>query len=132
MPEGRPIVVRPDQGGTPPGPPTPGMERRELFAHDDSWVGWVATQAGLAGGWHNHGERESHIYVLRGSVTIEYGPGGREQVTAAAGDYIFNPAGVVHREITGPEEPAELFVVRVGTGPQTVNVDGPGVDPERT
>jgi uncharacterized RmlC-like cupin family protein len=129
MERDRPIVVRPDQGGAPPGTPTPGMDRRELFDHEDSWVGWVQTDAGLAGGWHHHGERDSHIYVLRGTVTIEYGPGGREQLTAAAGDYIFNPARIVHREITAPNEPAEFFVVRVGTGPQTVNLDGPDTDP---
>jgi uncharacterized RmlC-like cupin family protein len=125
MERDRPIVIKPDQGGAPPGTPTPGMDRRELFDHEACWVGWVQTDAGLAGGWHHHGERDSHIYVLRGAVTIEYGPGGREQLTAAAGDYIFNPARIVHREITAPNEPAEFFVVRVGTGPQTVNVDGP-------
>jgi uncharacterized RmlC-like cupin family protein len=106
------------------------MDRRQLFNHDDRWVGWVQTDAGLAGGWHHHGERDSYIYVLRGSVTIEYGPTGRERVTAAAGDFIFNPARMVHREISAPEEPAEFFVIRVGTGPQNVNVDGPGADPD--
>jgi uncharacterized RmlC-like cupin family protein len=50
-------------------------------------------------------------------------------VRAAAGDFVFNPAGMVHREITEPGEPAELFVVRVGTGAQNVNVDGPDADP---
>jgi uncharacterized RmlC-like cupin family protein len=129
MERDRPIVVRAGEGTAPSGPPTPGMDRRELLDHEDCWVGWVRTDAGLAGGWHHHGERDSHIYVLRGTVTIEYGPGGREQLTAAAGDYIFNPARSVHREITAPNEPAELFVVRVGTGPQTVNVDGPDGDP---
>jgi uncharacterized RmlC-like cupin family protein len=107
------------------------MDRRELFDHENCWVGWVRTDAGLAGGWHHHGERDSHIYVLRGAVTSEYGPGGREQLTAAAGDYIFNPARMVHREITAPNDQAEFFVVRVGTGPQTVNLDGPDPDPDR-
>jgi uncharacterized RmlC-like cupin family protein len=63
--------------------------------------------------------------VLRGAVTVEFGPGGAERVTAVAGDFIFNPANMVHREITSAEEPAEFFVVRIGPGPQTVNVDGP-------
>ena len=125
MERDRPIVVRPDEGGAPSGPPTPGMDRRQLFDDDDCWVGWVRTDAGLPGGWHHHGEHDSHIYVLRGTVTIEFGPGGREKVTARAGDYIFNPARIVHREITAPNEPAELFVVRVGTGPQTVNLESP-------
>jgi uncharacterized RmlC-like cupin family protein len=105
------------------------MDRRQLLDHEDRWVGWVRTDAGLAGGWHHHGARDSYIYVLRGRVTIEYGPAGREQVTAVAGDFIFNPARMVHREITAPGDPAEFFVVRVGTGPQNVNVDGPDPDP---
>jgi uncharacterized RmlC-like cupin family protein len=104
------------------------MERRQLFDHEDRWVGWVRTAAGLAGGWHHHGGRESYIYVLRGSVRIEYGAAGRDAVTAAAGDFIFTPARLVHREITSPDDPAEFFVVRVGSGPQTVNVDGPEGD----
>ncbi|HEX5827774.1 MAG TPA: hypothetical protein VFY23_09660 [Candidatus Limnocylindrales bacterium] len=48
---------------------------------------------------------------------------------ASAGDFIFNPARMVHREITAPGEQAEFFVVRVGSGPQNVNVDGPDPDP---
>ena len=32
---------------------------------------------------------------------------------------------MVHRETTTPEGPAEAFLVRVGSGPQNVNVDGP-------
>ncbi len=127
MEQARPIVVRPDGGVQPAGPPTPGMDRRQLLDQEGCWVGWVRTDAGLAGGWHHHGARDSYIYVLRGTVTIEYGPAGGERVTAVAGDFIFNPARMVHREITAPDEPAELFVVRVGTGPQNVNVDGPDV-----
>ncbi len=127
MEQARPMVVRPGEGVQPAGLPTPGMDRRQLLDHEDCWVGWVRTDAGLAGGWHHHGARDSYIYVLRGTVTIEYGLAGLERVTAVAGDFIFNPARMVHREITAPDEPADLFVVRVGTGPQNVNVDGPDV-----
>ena len=92
-------------------------------------MGWVQTEAGLAGGWHHHGDRDSYVYVLRGSVTIEYGAGGQGRVRAVAGDLIFNPPRVVHREITGADEAAELFVVRIGPGPLNVNVEGPDADP---
>jgi uncharacterized RmlC-like cupin family protein len=101
------------------------MDRHQLFDHEDRWVGWVRADAGMAGGWHHHGDRDSYIHVLRGSVTIEYGTGGRQGVTAVAGDFIFNPKQMVHREITAPGEPSEFFIVRIGTGPQNVNVDGP-------
>lgn len=124
----RPIVVRATAGEAAPGPATPGMERRQLLDEGGAWVGWVRAEAGLAGGWHHHGDRASYIYVLSGSVTIGFGPGGNDEVRAVAGDFILTPARMVHREITSPGEPAEFFVVRVGTGPQNVNVAGPDPD----
>jgi uncharacterized RmlC-like cupin family protein len=120
----RPIVIRADQGTIAPGPPTPGMERRQIMEGGTTWVGWARTEPGLAGGWHHHGDRDTYVYVVSGDLSIDYGPGGREHVEATAGDMIFNPARMVHRETTGAQ-PAEVFLVRVGTGPQTVNVDGP-------
>jgi uncharacterized RmlC-like cupin family protein len=101
------------------------MDRRQIMERGDAWVGWVRTDAGLAGGWHHHGDRDSYVYVLRGSVTIDYGPGGRDTVNATEGDTIFNPARLVHRETTTPDGPAEFFVVRIGPGALNVNVEGP-------
>ena len=120
----RPIVIHAAEAPPPPGPPTPGMDRRQLVEDDDTWAGWVRTQPG-AGGWHHHGERDSYIYLIKGVMTIEYGPGGGKRVTARAGDFIFNPRRMVHREITEGDAPAELFVVRRGIGPQNINVDQP-------
>lgn len=125
MEQARPIVIRASQGAVTPGPPTPGMDRRQILDHPNVWVGWVRTDAGLAGGWHHHGDRDTYVYLVSGALTIDYGPGGRDHVQASAGDVIFNPARMVHRETTTPEGPAEAFVVRVGPGPQNVNVDGP-------
>jgi uncharacterized RmlC-like cupin family protein len=118
-----PIVVRPDEGI--PGPATAGMERRTLFDRDGRWAGWIRTDAGVSGGWHHHGGHDSYIYVLAGSLTMDFGPGGRESVQAGPGDFIFNPAHVIHRETTSPDGEVEAFVLRVGEGPQVVNVDGP-------
>ena len=120
-----PALVRFTEAEPPAAPPTPGMDRRQLLEHDDRWFGWVETDAGIAGGWHHHADRDSYVYVLRGAVTIEYGAGGTKRLTGHAGDLIFNPARLIHREITGGDEPAQLFVVRIGPGPLNVNVDGP-------
>lgn len=121
----RPIVVRANEGPAAPGAPTGGMDRRQIMERGETWVGWVRTAAGMAGGWHHHGDRDSYVYVLRGSVTIDFGPGGRDSVTATEGDMIFNPARMVHRETTSAGAPAEFFVVRVGPGDLNVNVPGP-------
>ena len=119
----RPLVVHPEEGVL--GPATPGMERRQLFERGDDWAGWIRTDAGVVGGWHHHGGHDSYIFVLKGTLTIDFGPGGGESVEARAGDFIFNPAHLVHRETTSPDGDVEAFVVRVGEGPQVVNVDRP-------
>ena len=108
----------------PPGPPTPGMDRREIANVGETWIGSVETAPGYAGGWHHHGERASYIYVVRGELRMEYGPGGGEAITAHAGDVIVNPARLVHREIT-PGDSVLAVVIRVGSGPLNVNVEGP-------
>ena len=80
-----PSIIRAAEAAPSPGPPTPGMDRRQLLEHDDRWFGWVRTDAGTDGGWHHHGDRDSYVYVLRGAVRIDFGPGGREHVEAARG-----------------------------------------------
>lgn len=126
MQQPRPFVVRPHQAI--PAPASPGMERRQLYEGDGRWAGWIRTDAGTAGGWHHHGANDSYIYILSGALTIDYGPDGSESVEASAGDFIFNPANLVHRETTSPAGDVEAFVVRVGSGPHLVNVDGPDPD----
>lgn len=125
MDDRRPIVVRSADALPSPGPATAGMERREILVDGDRWIGWVKTDAGMAGGWHHHAERDSYVYVISGSIDVEFGPGGNERVTGRPGDVIVNPRGVIHREVTGSDGPAELLVMRVGPGPLTVNVEGP-------
>jgi len=122
------MVVRQADAAVPPGPPTPGMERRRLLEHEDRWIGWVRTEPGVASGWHHHGDRDTYVFLISGSIEIEYGPGGRERITPSAGDVGYIPLRTVHREITGTDGPGEAFVIRIGAGPQNVNVEGPDPD----
>jgi len=74
----RPRVVRETDRILAPGPATPGMVREVAFTDEDRWVGHVRTEPGVRSGWHHHGETDTYFYVLRGSIEIEFGPGGRE------------------------------------------------------
>jgi uncharacterized RmlC-like cupin family protein len=76
-------------------------------------------------GWHHHGDHETVIYVLTGSLRMEFGPGGAETVEAAPGDFLHVPRGAVHREANPSAEAADIVVVRAGRGESTVNVEGP-------
>ena len=122
-----PIIISAAGAAPPPGPATPGMERRELLDAGDRWFGYVRTEPRMAGGWHTHGDRDSYIFLVRGSIHVDSGPRGRDRVTAHAGDLVLVPARTVHREVTDGEA-AEAFLLRIGPGPLNVNVDGPDPD----
>jgi mannose-6-phosphate isomerase-like protein (cupin superfamily) len=120
----RPTVVSASQRLAPAAHQTGGMRREQAFAGDDRWVGFVTSEPGEWSGWHHHGQTDTYFYVLRGSVEFEFGDHG-ETVEVNAGDFCHVPKEVVHRERPRPGERAELVLVRIGSGPTVVNVDGP-------
>ena len=109
-------------------PEPPGTERRRYLDRDGRWVGWagwIQNEAGAVSAWHHHATNDTHVYVIRGSVTIDFGPGGVESIVAAAGDFFIVPAQTIHRETTSHDSDLEAFVVRVGGEPEHIDVDGP-------
>jgi len=105
--------------------PTPGKVREEAIAVDGLWSGLVRTQPGVASGWHHHGNHDTAVYVIEGSVRIEFGPGGGQALEAGPGDFVRIPRGIVHREVNVGSTASQEVITRSGTGPLTVNVDGP-------
>ena len=124
MTSARPVVLRPNEAM----PQSPGSERRHFHDLDGRWVGWagwIQNEAGDVSGWHHHAVNETHVYVIRGSVTVEFGPGGRDRIVAGAGDFFIVPSSTVHRELTSADSDLEAFVIRVGGEPEEVAADGP-------
>lgn len=116
-------VHHPDDGL--PGQPTPDAERRQQWERDGRWAAWIRNDAGDVSGWHHHAANATYVYVSRGSLTMEFGPGGAESVVARGGDFIVVPPLTIHRETTGPDADLEAFVIRIGGEPEHVNVGGP-------
>lgn len=108
------------------GQPTQGIVREQAVQTEGMWAGFARTDAGMVSGWHHHGEYESAIYVLTGSLRMEFGQGGEERFDAAPGDFVFVGKGVVHRESNPSAEQSTIVVVRAGEGDPVTNVDGPG------
>ena len=108
-----------------PGGGTPGMVRRQAVATPGMWAGLVETEPGGVSGWHHHGEYESTIHVVAGGMRMESGPGGRDVLEAAPGDFIYVPPHVVHREGNPTGQPGVAVVFRAGRGDPVFNVEGP-------
>jgi uncharacterized RmlC-like cupin family protein len=105
--------------------PTPGKTREEAIAIDGLWSGLVRTEPGVASGWHHHGEHDTSVYIVEGNVRIEFGPGGAQALEGGPGDFVHIPKHLVHREVNAGTTPSLEILSRSGTGPLTVNVDGP-------
>ena len=104
---------------------TAGMVREEALRTPALWAGVVFTEPGRFSGWHHHGTHESVIYVVRGAVQLECGPGGKTTLHAGPGDCIYVPRGEIHREGNDGFEESEIVVIRSGDGELVVNVAGP-------
>jgi uncharacterized RmlC-like cupin family protein len=120
----RPDVVRRDERRPASGLPA-GSAGEEAYADPNGWVGFLSLEPGAASGWHHHGEWNSYACVLRGVLRWEFGPGGGDAIEVGAGDTGRMPARLVHRDVSAGDETLELILFRAGTGPLTVNVDGP-------
>lgn len=102
-----------------------GMVREEAVTTPGMWGGVARTVPGADSGWHHHGDYESSIYVISGVVRMESGPGGSSVMEAGPGDFLYVPPGAIHRETNPGSVESQLVVVRGGSGPPVINVDGP-------
>ncbi|MDN5798281.1 MAG: cupin domain-containing protein [Intrasporangium sp.] len=101
------------------------MSRQVALHTETMWSGTVDTDAGAVSGWHHHGEHDTTLYIVAGRMRLESGPGGRSVVEAGPGDFLRVPAGAIHRESNPGDEASRAVIVRCGSGPPTINVEGP-------
>lgn len=68
---------------------------------------------GMVGPAHTHAEHETAVYVLEGEALIRWGTGLEHEVRAAAGDFVFVPAGMPHQAINpSASEPCRTVIAR--------------------
>lgn len=54
--------------------------REQAIAVDGLWSGPVRTEPGVTSDLHHHGEYDTSVYVVEGTVRVEFGPGGAQAV----------------------------------------------------
>ena len=106
-------------------PQTPSLTRRQAFASEGVWIGVATMEAHSVTGWHHHGNHTTYVYVASGHPRIESGPGGRDVLEAAPGDFVKIPTRTIHRESNRRKEKGLLIVFRLGSGPTVENTEGP-------
>lgn len=116
---------------------TSGMTRlagvaRETSGAQHLWMGFVTMKEGAESGAHHHGRCESAIYIISGQIRFLWG-GRLEHVSdASAGDFIFVPPHLIHKEINPSEsEPVDMIVARDSAEAIVVNVDRPDTKPRK-
>tara|TARA_B100000614_G_C14486301_1_gene468843 strand:- start:488 stop:883 length:396 start_codon:yes stop_codon:yes gene_type:complete len=110
-------------------PTSPDFVWQRFSGFTDQWFGWaekISSKPGDTSSWHYHPTSTTYVYVIKGSVTINFGPSGEEAFTAASGDFFIIPPNVIHRESTDSEVTLEAFVVRIGELPKEIEVEDPG------
>jgi uncharacterized RmlC-like cupin family protein len=80
------------------------------------WMGQTHVKPGMQSGNHHHGEAETAIYVVSGSpefVFLDPDSGAERRVVAQAGDYLFIPPYLPHREENNqPDSEAVVVIAR--------------------
>jgi quercetin dioxygenase-like cupin family protein len=107
---------------------TDDVSRQVVFETEDALVVRSRVAGGVTTGWHHNGDRHVYGYVVAGSATLEYGPGGERSVALDAEAFVYVPPHTVRRVANPTDEDWVVVVAFVGSGPPAVSVDGP--DPE--
>jgi len=108
---------------------TPGMTRvagvsAATCGSSGVWMGQFTNEPGFRSGAHHHGDAESAIYVLSGRLRMRWGDRLEHEAKAAAGDFIFVPARLVHQEINVSESEGVVGILaRGGQENVVVNVE---------
>jgi uncharacterized RmlC-like cupin family protein len=99
---------------------TPGMRRvaavdQASCGSEKLWVGVVSVEPATSTGAHHHGDCDSVVCITDGRITIRWGERLEHRAEAAAGDFMYIPANLVHQEINESDsEAVDSIVIRSG------------------
>ena len=121
------IIHVPD-GSMTDGPNTPGQPRQTAFETQGLWAGVTTVIAkDTPSQWHHHADHDTVMYMLDGSIRVDWGETGEKSVDMHPGDFAFIKRGAIHRaQLINDSKSCSFAVVRIGLGETVINVDGPG------
>jgi quercetin dioxygenase-like cupin family protein len=107
------------------GQSSPGIARHIAFKGEDFQVIRSRIDPGTASGWHHHQDYDVYGYVVSGTVRLEAGSDGKDDVSLGPGDFFYLPAHTIHREVNpSADKEQELILFLRGAGSMVANVEG--------
>lgn len=106
-----------------------GMARREAISQlacgsQAIWMGETVMAPHSVSASHHHGKSETGIYVVAGHPEFVFRDEGSEvRLATGAGDYVYVPPMVAHREENPGDQPAIVVVARTSGAAIVVNLD---------
>ena len=83
---------------------------------------------GEVSAWHHHDINDTYLHLVSGKANFEFGVAGTERVEAFEGDFVFIPAGTIHREINPGDSVSCAVLFRTGGGIPVINLEGPYIE----
>jgi uncharacterized RmlC-like cupin family protein len=81
-------------------------------------------EAGACSDWHHHGARDVSDMWCAARLGSSSGQ-ATESEDIETGGFFRVPAGLVHRDVNPVDQPQEIIMTVVGSGPLVVNVSAP-------
>jgi uncharacterized RmlC-like cupin family protein len=72
----------------------------------------VVIPPGAVGRAHLHRDHETTLYVISGTAEMRYGPELEHELSAAAGDFVYIPAGMPHLPANASDRPCVAVLAR--------------------
>lgn len=114
------VQSSPEKAG--PGKPFGGQS---IFDLPGAHIGFSRLGPGATTPWHHHAACEFFAFVYRGTVTLEFGPGGRKSQRVTEGQFARIPPGQIHRDVNDTAETVLIVTACLGEGPTSALVETP-------
>lgn len=83
----------------------------ELVGAEKLWIGMTVLEPGASTGPHHHGDRETGVYLVGGTVRLRWGSRLESEAELEIGDLVFLPPYLPHEEINPSVDEAAVWVV---------------------
>ncbi len=106
---------------------TPALSRQQIFSDDDVRILRARMGPDTTSGWHHHNDNDNYVFFAAGEARVEFvtDDGSIEERRFTAGEFMYVPPRVVHRDVNPADEEQIAVLALIGDDPVVTNVEDP-------